>query len=381
MSDITPYKNLPDYAFWRRAVANKAINDVDPVVKASFSISKTDKIATAGSCFAQHIARVLKENGLNFYITEQVHPLIDNVDSSKYNYGIFSARYGNIYTAKQLLQLFDRAYDSFRPREDYWKSGDGFYIDPFRPQIQPSGFVNLLEFYAERKQHFSCVRNMFENMDVFIFTLGLTECWLSNDGAVYPVCPGVVGGCFDKDKYLFKNFNVEDTTNDLLEFITKLNTVNSKCRVILTVSPVPLVATAVDRHVLTSTTYSKSVLRVAADYVTKSFDNVYYFPSYEIITGNFNRGQYFAEDLRSVTTEGVNHVMSLFLKHYANLNLIDAVKGKSGANRLNPLKLFKIFTKSKKINGVSAVTESKKHLNEMENIINVLCDEEALDKH
>ena len=45
-------------------------------------------------------------------------------------------------------------------------------------------------------------------------------------------------------------------------------------------------------------------------------DDVTYFPSYEVITGNFNRGQYYHTDLREVTEAGVNHVMRLFMKHF-----------------------------------------------------------------
>ena len=85
---------------------------------------------------------------------------------------------------------------------------------------------------------------------------------------------------------------------------------------ILTVSPVPLIATYEKRHVLVSTTYSKSVLRAAAEVATRQFSNCHYFPAYEIITGNYNRGRYFEDDLRSVTAEGVDHVMKLFIKHY-----------------------------------------------------------------
>ena len=79
----------------------------------------------------------------------------------------------------------------------------------------------------------------------------------------------------------------------------------------------PLVATYEPRHVLVSTTYSKSVLRVAAAEISQKFPHVWYFPSYEIITGNYNRGAYYADDLRNVTQTGVDHVMRLFLKHFA----------------------------------------------------------------
>jgi hypothetical protein len=77
---------------------------------------------------------------------------------------------------------------------------------------------------------------------------------------------------------------------DMSAFIGSLREVNPKAKVILTVSPVPLFATAVDRHVLVSTTYSKSVLRVAAQALVESYDYVFYFPAYEIVAGTSRGG-------------------------------------------------------------------------------------------
>ena len=51
------------------------------------------------------------------------------------------------------------------------------------------------------------------------------------------------------------------------------------------------------------------------DEVSRGNPNTYYFPSYEIITGNYTRSEYFEDDLRGVKPEGVNHVMKLFMKH------------------------------------------------------------------
>ena len=114
---------------------------------------------------------------------------------------------------------------------------------------------------------------------------------------------------------MFRNHGVEEVTADLSAAIHELRAVNPKLKVILTVSPVPLVATAEDAHVLVATTLSKSVLRVAAGTVAAREPDVAYFPSYEIITGPQARGRYFAEDLRSVTEEGVDRVMALFFEH------------------------------------------------------------------
>ena len=121
----------------------------------------------------------------------------------------------------------------------------------------------------------------------------------------------------NSSRYEFVNFRARDVTLDLLKFARRLGDVNPSAKIILTVSPVPLVATYENRHVLVSTTYSKSALRVAAEEVASKLENVWYFPSYEIITGNFNRGAYFEKDLRSVTPEGVDHVMRLFFEHGA----------------------------------------------------------------
>ncbi|NSY19764.1 GSCFA domain-containing protein [Neorhizobium sp. AL 9.2.2] len=312
-----PYKALSEKAFWRRSVAGVAPGAVDPVGRFALRITKATKVATAGSCFAQHIARHLSALGFNYLVTEPGHPILTETVRARNNYGLFSARYGNIYTARQLGQLFKRAHGTFVPREDCWIEEDGTVRDPFRPTSQPGGFLSQDEMRLDRRQHLAAVRRMFADLDVFVFTLGLTECWASRiDGAVFPLCPGVEGGQFDPDRHVYVNQTVEDVIVDLSDFVLGLKAVNPRAEVVLTVSPVPLAATAeAQAHVLSATTYSKSVLRVAAEMLTKRFANVHYFPSYEIITGAHARGSYFAEDLRSVTESGVSHVMTMFTRH------------------------------------------------------------------
>jgi hypothetical protein len=312
-----PYSRLPDYANWRRAVSRVAPGELDPMVEAPFRFDASARVVTAGSCFAQHIGRFLKAKGCCYLVTEPAHPIVGPKAREVLNYGLYSARYGNIYTSRQLLQLFERAYGRFAPQDDIWRESDAVLLDPFRPNIQPQGFNSLREYEIDRARHFQAVREAFENLDVFVFTLGLTECWRARaDGAIYPVCPGVVGGEFSPQRHEFVNLTVDDVVSDMSAFIGGLRGVNPAARVILTVSPVPLVATAEARHVLASTIYSKSVLRVACERLVQSFEGVAYFPSYEIIAGGFASKNYFAEDKRSVTPEGVAHVMSVFERHF-----------------------------------------------------------------
>jgi hypothetical protein len=331
--------------------------EVDPVIKAPFLIGQNDRVATAGSCFAQHIARYLRQHGFNYYVSESAHPLVPAGKAEDFNYGVFTARYGNLYTSRQLLQLLQRAYGQFNPTDDIWQSEIASFIDPFRPQIQPGGFTSKEEYYADRAQHFMRVRQAVEGLDIFIFTLGLTECWYSAvDGAVYPLCPGVAGGEFNPLIHRFLNMNNDEITKDMLEAIDFIRTKNSGAKVILTVSPVPLIATAENRHVLVATTYSKALLRVAAEQISRARKDVAYFPAYEVITGNHSRGRYFASDLRSVTEDGVAHVMGLFLKHYAGVQV-----GVGAPQQAVPQ------------------AEQDVHFAEMANLVEVACDEEALD--
>ena len=162
-----PYAGRPDHQFWRRSVSGRGPSEVDPVVSVPFGISRSDQVATAGSCFAQHIARHLRDTGFQYFVPEDRPSLSCSEDE---NYGTFSARYGNVYTVRQLWQLFQRAYGLFEPADVAWRRADGRFIDPFRPRIQNGGFTSVEDLLAERAQHLGAVRRVFEECDVFIFT-------------------------------------------------------------------------------------------------------------------------------------------------------------------------------------------------------------------
>jgi GSCFA family len=174
-----PYMNLPSHCFWRRIHNVESIDEVDPVVAVPFRIGKSEGIATAGSCFAQHIARHLSASGYNYMVTEEAHPLVPPEVAREHNYGVFTARYGNLYTARQLLQLFKRAYGLFHPLDNVWVNKEGRFLDPYRPTIEPKGFGSRREFEIDRERHFAAVREAFEESNVFIFTFGLTETYIN----------------------------------------------------------------------------------------------------------------------------------------------------------------------------------------------------------
>jgi hypothetical protein len=314
-----PYTGLPAERFWRKVVTNVPPFAVNPHPKETFAIGRGDRVATGGSCFAQRVAEALREAGFNYYLTESAPGNMSAAEAHERQFGTFSARYGNLYYTRQFVQLFDRAYGRYEPELKAWLREDGRYVDPFRPTVEPAGFASEAEVVAARDAHLAAVRHLFETLDVFVLTLGLTEGWRwRGDGAALPLAPGVAGGTFDPDLYECVNAGAAEVLDDLKGFLERLWSVNPKARVIFTVSPVPMIATYMDRHVMESNSYSKSVLRVAAGEVCASGDpRAVYFPAYDIVTSNVNAGRYYNEDQRTINDAGVRHVMRLFLSTFA----------------------------------------------------------------
>ncbi len=307
----SPYSNLPTRSFWRPAVANRHIADFDEVAAGPF-FRADDRIATAGSCFAQHIGRHLKKRGVDYLDLEPAPPGISPEEAHRHGFGIFSCRYGNIYTVRQLLQLFQEAFDQRVPAEFVWEK-NGRYYDALRPGVDPVGHASAEDVWALREAHLTQVKKLFETASLFVFTLGLTEAWeATEDETVFPTAPGTIAGVFDPEKYRFHNFRYLEIADHLAQFWDLVRQVNPTIRMLLTVSPVPLTATASGDHVLVATTQSKSTLRAIAGDFAAAFDNISYFPSYELIATHPIRGQFFDPDLRNVNDIGVDYVMSHF---------------------------------------------------------------------
>lgn len=308
-----PYETYPPRQFWSKAVSRNFCPD-DVVTVQSPLLKKTDQIASAGSCFAANIIPYLKKVGFDYLKTEYTHFIFDDIPPENMAYGTFSAGYGNIYTTRQLYQLLLRCLKQFSPQEDRWITNKGV-IDPFRPGLKYHA-LSEKEHELMLGSHLKATLEAFSTCTVFIFTLGLTEAWVSTlDGAVFPVCPGTINGVFDPTRHAFVNFTLDEVYHDLKNFILLLRETNPEVKIILTVSPVPLVATATPRHVLSATTYSKSVLRVAAEQACLEFDYVHYFPAYEIATGPQAPFEFFEKDRRTVTKEAIDTIMAAFLAH------------------------------------------------------------------
>ncbi|MET8291484.1 GSCFA domain-containing protein [Streptomyces sp. NPDC005132] len=310
---MNPYQSLPVRAFWRPAVAEPDPLDIEDVWRPKFALGQDDPVVTAGSCFAAQIGRALLDSGMNWLNAEPAPPGLTRQQQQERGYGAFSFRTGNIYTPAVLRQWLSWAFGHARPPEEAWAEGDRFF-DPYRPAIEPEGFVSPADMLKAREVTLDAIRTAVTTASCLVFTMGLTEAWRdAADGTVYPACPGTVRGTFDADRHTLRNFTFSEAHRDMTEAIAMARLANPGLRVLLTVSPQPLTATATGAHALPANGYTKSVLRAVAGQLALEDPGIDYFPSYELITGPVFGGRFFGPNHRTVTTEGVDFVMRHFV--------------------------------------------------------------------
>jgi hypothetical protein len=325
-----PYEGLPPDRFWKTAVADRSPFRIAGLWTPKFRVGPRTRIITAGSCFAQHISRALTARNYRWIDAEPAPAHLSAEGARAFHYGTFSFRTGNIYTANMLRQWLAWAYGEAVPPDTLWETAGRFY-DPFRPGVEPGGFISPDEAFASRAVTLAAIRRAVEGAGLFVFTLGLTEAWqdkgrqdgggqdgggqdggTQEDGVEYALCPGTMAGAFDAKRHVFVNHRSAAIRAQMDDALRMLRAAQPKLQVLLTVSPVPLTATAAGGHVLTATTHSKSVLRAVAGEMAADLPGVDYFPSYEIITAPAFRGMFYGPNQRSVDAAGVNFVMNSF---------------------------------------------------------------------
>jgi GSCFA family len=306
MSD--PYENLPANGLWRNAIADKNLLESCELWKPKHPLKRSHKVATFGSCFAQHLGCALNERGYAWFEAEPSPDIFVPAIQNKYNYGIFSARTGNIYTVAALRQWVSWAIGAATPPEEIWET-KGRFFDPFRPSIEPNGFATPEELLASRRMVLRAMLNVIEHSDWFVFTFARIEaCVNSAKGYVYAMCPDTITGEFDGNNHLFKTYTIAEISADLNWVIEAICNLNNKIRFLFTVSPVPMIPTASGKHVPTATTSSKALLRAVARKTETNLEIVDYFPSYEILAGEL-QGLFYEPNKQSLSKLGITFEM------------------------------------------------------------------------
>lgn len=259
------------------------------------------RVSVVGSCFAVRFKRWLVRHGYNFCQFE---------DGPMAHVG--SVRSGPLFNTGSLRQLVEWAQHGFEAEESHWPI-DGWLFDPYRKAIC---WPDEDSARAERAAHLDAVRRMLAVSEVLIVTLGLSEVWRNRrDRRAFHLMPPPE--LLDPARHEHAVLSVEENVENLERFHDVVRAANPGLRLVLTLSPVPLLATYVDRHAVVSDTVSKAILRVAIDAFCRAHPDVVYFPAYEIATRMPDWP--YGEDNRHVRRDPVvDRIMAAFLEHYGS---------------------------------------------------------------
>jgi hypothetical protein len=112
------------------------------------------------------------------------------------------------------------------------------------------------------------------------------------------------------------------TVDEMVEnFYSLISTLPSTTQVVLTVSPV--------RHTkdgMLENQVSKSTLRLAADIVSKRFENVHYFPAYEIMLDELRDYRFYEADLIHPNEQAQTYIWERFKTSYFDTELLSISK-------------------------------------------------------
>jgi hypothetical protein len=312
----------PEAVFWPNPTDQnrpRSLHDQLPFVQKVQLISKSTPIASIGSCFAVEIAYALQREEYNYIVKEP-----NKADDGSYwfkdyevrPFATSSAAWGIHFNCPSFLQLVEKAFGYRRPAKILWTNTyDGMtrYCDPFREEVE---FPSIEAFEKNYESHINAVRAVFLEAEVLVLTLGLNEVWyFKPDGSVFSRSPWRTAPSLVEHRIL----TVEENVQDLQKMLDILRQHNPKIKLIVTLSPVPLHATflADSKHIVEPNTHSKAVLRVAAEEFVERNTDVFYFPSFELVTTCIDNA--WDADQRHVSRHAVDRVMTMFKQMYCHL--------------------------------------------------------------
>lgn len=258
-------------------------------------INYQSRILTVGSCFADNIGNHLSEFGFS---------------TTTNPFGIF-------FNPISIFDALDSALNQ-KINEDQFVERDGHW---FHYDYHSDLTANTKE--ELRSKIFSCLeqtKNELLTCDVLIVTLGTAWIYKHLKANQY------VANCHKMPQTEFEKelIHLESLKNWCHTFFVTLFEKNKNLKVILSVSPV--------RHIkdgLHENNLSKSVLHLLSNFLNNNFENIIYFPAYELVIDDLRDYRFYKEDLIHPTEQAIEYVFEKFSESYFSEKTKRAVEIKS----------------------------------------------------
>lgn len=258
--------------------------EIEPI-NARFQISTDSKIMTVGSCFSEVIGHQMSENKMNCLCNP----------------------YGTVFNPASIFKLISHSLQNqpvyrhlFLQNNGHWNHYDfhsKFWSD------DRDGLERELNLTHQK------VNQFLRKTNYLIITLGTAITYQLKENCQ------IVANCHKMPSSGFKKeiLNVKDITIRFRAMYESLKMHNSRIKVILTVSPVRHT-----RETLQLNSVSKSILRTACHYIEQEFDDVFYFPSYEIMMDDLRDYRFYKADLIHPNGQAEQYIFEKFSEAYFN---------------------------------------------------------------
>lgn len=266
--------------------------DFKPRVK----FSRLDPVFTIGSCFARNVEEALLGKGFNILTRGGSYP---------YPHGNL-----NRYNSPVMCQELEFAAGLRTFNEDGIVRIRGGFVD-----LTSYGAFTTRDEAVLHRQRSTALFAQLTHAKLAIITAGLSEIWFDRDFGVFcNISPSEAAKSFP-ERFEFRVMNFADNLAALEKLVQLIRSCSTDCKILLTVSPVPLGATFVSRDVLISNTYSKACLRAAVEELYWKYDFIDYFPSYEMVTLS-DPAIVWESDRRHVRRQFVQKIMDEFVARF-----------------------------------------------------------------
>lgn len=277
-------------------------------------ISRKSRIFAIGSCFAMEIRAALRNQGF------QVFPDYFQIEYDAANQSIAGLPAQddiNHYDTFTILREYEIAFNGLASSpDDFWEvtspgiklsvdlKGKSLFQNPLRKRVFSTSREGLADLSSKLDAR---IAHSIREADIHIITLGLIETWRNKrTGSYLCMAPG-------RDQMQDAEFHLSDFQANLdnMRRVCSLVKTHAPAKMILlTVSPVPLARTYAGKDIIVANMESKSLLRAVAGQIEREFDNVIYWPSYEIAAYE----DIYEEDGRHVTRAAVNKIVDSFME-------------------------------------------------------------------
>ena len=254
-------------------------------VKSGQNMGLSDNVVTIGSCFADDIGEKLVQN----------------------KFKVLKNPFGTVYNPVSIHRLLICAIDQVSPTGQGFLERDGSYYHHDFHSEWNSLSTELLKQNLESQ--INIVHRSLSECRVLIITYGTA--WVYENRKT----KSIVANCHKVPQQNFEKFLL--TQKRIVEsfegFYGELKKLNPACRIILTVSPV--------RHIkdtLELNSVSKSILRLTCHTLMETFQDVDYFPAYEIMIDDLRDYRFYKPDMIHPSNQAVDYIWEKFNDEYFN---------------------------------------------------------------